>query len=396
MSDVGRFLFVTMDFGGNVPPIVGLVRRLAARGHAVRVLADRPLRARVESAGGAFKPVPSALEWDETKGRAIEDNLEFFFGQRFDAPLAEAVLAEVEREPADVLVVDCMLRNALAAAEAARRPFAVLLHMRYGFMVEGLPDPKAWEVTRNRHNETRRHVGVPPLEGPPSVGGWKASETVLALLPREFEDPSLALPTNVRYVGPVFEEDRLQGDWDSPWPPDHPDPLIVVSLGTTYMHHETVVERVLEALESLPVRTLLTLGSGLRQEEIRVPPRAVVRRYVPHDTVLRHAALIVTHAGMGTINAALTHGVPMLCLPFGRDQPGNASRVEALGAGRAIARDASVEQVRSAVSDILRDERFRAGAQRMAEVIAGYDDGALAISELEGLAASSASRAATE
>jgi len=87
MSDVGQFLFVTMDFGGNVPPIVGLVRRLAARGHAVRVLADRPLRARVESAGGAFKPVPSALEWDETKGRAIEDNLEFFFGQRFDAPL---------------------------------------------------------------------------------------------------------------------------------------------------------------------------------------------------------------------------------------------------------------------------------------------------------------------
>ena len=162
------------------------------------------------------------------------------------------------------------------------------------------------------------------------------------------------------------------------------------------MHHEAVVDRVLEALESLPVRTLLTLGSGLRQEEVRVPPRAVVRRYVPHDTVLRDAALIVTHAGMGTINAALTRGVPMLCLPFGRDQPGNASRVEALGAGRAIARDASVEQVRSAVSDILRDERFRAGAQRMAEVIAGYDDGALAISELEGLAASSASRAATE
>ncbi len=120
MSDVGQFLFVTMDFGGNVPPVLGLVRRLAARGHTVRVLADRPLRARIASAGEVFKPIPSALEWDETKGRAIEDNLQFFMGQRFDAPLAEAVLAEVEREPTDVLAVDCMLRNAIAAAEAAR------------------------------------------------------------------------------------------------------------------------------------------------------------------------------------------------------------------------------------------------------------------------------------
>ncbi|MCP3138253.1 hypothetical protein [Pyxidicoccus xibeiensis] len=39
-----RFLFVMMDAGGNVPPQLGIVRRLAARGHAVRVLADRVLR----------------------------------------------------------------------------------------------------------------------------------------------------------------------------------------------------------------------------------------------------------------------------------------------------------------------------------------------------------------
>lgn len=78
----------------------------------------------------------------------------------------------------------------------------------------------------------------------------------------------------------------------------------------------------------------------------------------------------------------------MVCLPFGRDQPGNADRVEALGAGRAIDRDASVEEIRAAAADTMRDERIRGGARRMAEVIAGYHDGALAISELERLATS--------
>ncbi len=386
MSD---FLFVTMDFGGNVQPILGLVRELVARGHVVRVLADRPLRTRIESAGGEFKALPSAFEWDATTGRAVEDNREFFDHLRYDTPLAEAVLAELEREPADALALDCMLRNALAAGEVARRPFAVLLHMRYGFMAQRPPDPSAWQVARRRLNETRRLIGAAQLasslETSPSVQSWKASDTVLALMPREFEDPGDEPPANVLYVGPIFEE-QPQGDWDSPWPADHSDPLVMVSLGTTYMHHETAIERVVEALDSLPVRTILTLGSGLQEGEVRVPKRTVVRRYVPHGAVLKHAALTITHAGIGTINAALTRGVPMLCLPFGRDQPGNANRVEALGAGRAIDRDASVEQIRAAASDILRDQGLRAGARRMAEIIAGYHDGALAISELERLA----------
>jgi hypothetical protein len=307
-------------------------------------------------------------------------------GQRDGPELAEAVVAELDREPADVLVVDCMLSNAVAAAEAARRPFAVLLHYRYGFVVEGPPDLEAWEARRHRLNETRRRVGVPPLasslEKPPGVQSWEASDKVLALLPREFEGPDVAPPANIVYVGPVFEEEP-QVNWDSPWPADHPDPLAVVSMGTTYMHHESVVERVIEALDSLPVRTLLTLGAGLRPEDVRIAARTVVRRHVPHVTVLPYADLIVTHAGMGTVNAALAHGVPMLCLPFDRDQLGNASLVEALGAGRVLDRETSVEQLKSAVSDILGDEHLRAGARRMADVIAGYDDGAIAISELE-------------
>ena len=38
-----RFLFALVEGGGNVPPVLGLARRMAARGHRVRVLGDPAL-----------------------------------------------------------------------------------------------------------------------------------------------------------------------------------------------------------------------------------------------------------------------------------------------------------------------------------------------------------------
>ena len=75
----------------------------------------------------------------------------------------------------------------------------------------------------------------------------------------------------------------------------------------------------------------------------------------------------------------------MLCMPLGRDQPEIAERVEALGAGRRIAKDATVEEIRTGIQETLVSEDLSAGAQRMAEVIARYRDGVLAVAELEGL-----------
>lgn len=198
-------------------------------------------------------------------------------------------------------------------------------------------------------------------------------------------DDTEAEPTNLRYVGPVFEEDDTATAWDPPWPLDHSDPLVVVGLGSSYMHHEAAVERAGEALDGLPVRAVITTGFGLDPDEIRVPPEVLVRRYIPHVALMPHASLVVTHGGMGTVLAATAYGVPMLCMPLGRDQPEIAARVEALGAGRTIHLEAPVEEIRSAISDALESDELRAGARRMAEVIAGYEKGARAIEELEGL-----------
>ena len=107
---------------------------------------------------------------------------------------------------------------------------------------------------------------------------------------------------------------------------------------------------------------------------------------MPHGEVLPHASLVVTHAGMGTVMSALSHGVPLMCLPLGRDQFFNAAMVERLGAGRALPGDADVRTLAEGLREMLGDDATRAGAKRMAIVIAGYGGAADAVGEIERVA----------
>src|SRR5256885_6274832 len=95
MADV---LVVTWDGGGNVAPFVGLASGLALRGHAVTVLGPSSLAGRFDGDGISFRDRTG----DEWSGDAC----------------AADVVRYLEREPADVAVVDYMLPPPGGPAEA--------------------------------------------------------------------------------------------------------------------------------------------------------------------------------------------------------------------------------------------------------------------------------------
>jgi MGT family glycosyltransferase len=121
-----------------------------------------------------------------------------------------------------------------------------------------------------------------------------------------------------------------------------------------------------------------------------------VVRYVPHAEILPSASLVITHAGAGTTMAALGHGVPLLCMPMGRDQFFNAERVHILGAGRTLMPDADSDTIAKAATDVLADRRYTAEAKRTADVISGYGGAARAATALEALTRRAESRVADE
>jgi UDP:flavonoid glycosyltransferase YjiC (YdhE family) len=250
---------------------------------------------------------------------------------------------------ADVLLVDHM--TTVAGLEAVRdsgRPHAALVHTLWSF--------------------------VPSLEGtfaPPGYLDALASLDHQLVCTVEELDGARDAPSNVRWIGPVIEP---EGN-DTIRPPDRS--LVVASLGTTDMGEVPVLQRVLDGLASAPVDVIATIGAHVRTRSLTVPPNAKVTGFVRHAALLPHADVFIGHGGLGGIMAALAFGVPVVSIPLDRDQPHNASRLEAIGAGATVAKDASPDAIREAVEAVRTGVREREGAIRMANAIAGYGNKAV-------------------
>ena len=117
-----------------------------------------------------------------------------------------------------------------------------------------------------------------------------------------------------------------------------------------------------------------------------MPANAVVVDAAPHDEVMREASLVVTHCGHGTVMRALAHGLPMLCLPMGRDQNDNAARIVARRAGLRLTPDAEPEATRAALTTLLADTQFTDSAKHLGAAIAAAEHDTALVDELETLA----------
>jgi UDP:flavonoid glycosyltransferase YjiC (YdhE family) len=82
----------------------------------------------------------------------------------------------------------------------------------------------------------------------------------------------------------------------------------------------------------------------------------------------------------------LAHGVPLVCLPLGRDQGDVAARVVWHGAGLRLSSSAGAPKIRGALDHVLHQPAFRMAAERMRAAISADVEANRACIELEALA----------
>src|SRR5262249_19278792 len=154
------------------------------------------------------------------------------------------------------------------------------------------------------------------------------ADRLLMLTSRAFELPDIQPPGHVRYVGPQLPAPCTAPADAPPYRlPDGDGPLVLVSLSTTDQGQHALLVRLLAGSAALPGRARVPLGPAVDATALHAPANAVLARFVPHGLVLPHASLVITHAGHGTVMAAAGAGVPLVCVPMGRDQPAVAARV---------------------------------------------------------------------
>ncbi len=99
-----------------------------------------------------------------------------------------------------------------------------------------------------------------------------------------------------------------------------------------------------------------------------------VVEFADHAAALAEAAVMVTHAGLGSTAAALMAGVPLVCTPIGRDQPLNPRLAADLGAAVIIESPAS-NDIAQTVTNVITTPDF-AHAARAIAVAAQHEGGA--------------------
>jgi len=373
----GRFLIVTWEGGGNVPPALALGARLTNAGHDVRLLGSPSIEERALAAGMSFSGFDSIPTLPE--GTSLDDDFALLEARLNGPEVARDVVSTVEADPPDVLIVDCMMGAAFAAAELVGLPIVSLVHVLFQPFV-------TWGPFVVDDSQGRAALGLHVRDEKPTMEELLARTSMtLICTPAEFDFPDAPMTPTTHYVGPIFNPDVDRTDWAGPWDPDEDRPLVLVSLSSTLQGQDRALPPIMEALRELPVRGLLTLGKVKVNAELIVPPNVTVVDYVPHTAVLGDASLVISHGGLSTVMAALAHGVPLVCIPQGRDQSLNAERVEASGAGVNLPQDAEPQAIANAVRDLLEDSSYADAARALAAVIADTGCGAQAVGHLEAL-----------
>jgi zeaxanthin glucosyltransferase len=194
---------------------------------------------------------------------------------------------------------------------------------------------------------------------------------VITQTPKELDFPGIPWPAQFHYAGP-FHDDYGRAPVQFPWQRLTDAPLIYCSLGTLVNGLDDLYKHILEAIEPLEnVQVVLSVGKNIDPENLGpIPSNAIVVRSAPQIELLKRAALCITHAGLNTTLEALAHGVPMVAIPIGYDQPGTAARIAHHGAGAFIeVDDVTTERLRGLIQKVLQDPTYRVRAEYFQNVI---------------------------
>ncbi len=395
-----RFFLGAFGDAGHAFPMLALGSKLVERGHEVVLETWARWRPHVEEAGMRFVAAPEypvfptreqPLTPYEAVVRATRETREAVAEAKPDVvvhdilTLAPALAAELERVPTATLVPHIYPVGAPGFppyAFGARLPRTALGRLAW----RGLELPVAAGLRQGRSqlNAARAKLGLPPVAR--LHGGLSEQLCIVATFP-QLEYPR-AWPASVHVVGPLLWEPAFH-DVE---PPPGDAPLVLVAPSTAQDPKHRLLRAALDGLASEPVRVLATWNRKPLPGPVSVPPNARLVEWVSYSRSMRGAAVVVCHAGHGTMVRALACGSPVVAVPHVGDMAENAARADWAGVGvRLPWRLLSPLTLRLAVRRALDAPSLHQGARALADWAQERDGAKTAAKLVEELATRTAS-----
>ena len=412
-----KVLLCSTPATGHLNPLLAIARMLVDDGHEVMVLSGSAFRDRITASGARFMALPGIADFDGRDLRAVVPELaqippgpdwlrvamERIFVDRIPDQ-HQGLRAALQAFPASVVIGDDMFFGALPLLLGPRtqRPAIVLCGTSFlhctrpdkapAFM--GLPPAESPEQERayGRIAEAYdaavdRPVGLSlaavlaklGLAAPP----WplfdavvRLADTYLQLTVPSFEYP-FAMPPTVRFIGtlPIVPGQAALPPWAGDL--DGTRKVVLVTQGTVANHDfGLLVGPALQALAGEPdILTVVTAGGrGLDAIPGPIPANARLSQYLPFEWLLPRIDAMVTNGGYGSVNQALSFGIPLVAAGLTEDKADVNARIAWSGAGIDLAtNEPTPAAIRRAVRTVLDAPGHRREAQRLAAAYATYD-----------------------
>jgi hypothetical protein len=320
-------------------------------------------------------------------------------------PQYESIKKTMREFPADVIIGDHLMLGVLPLLLGPRseRPPIVLLGTTYliSHRDDGAPNDAGIPLATSekqrleyaahfrkyeeivfgpvggRLNERLSQIGVKPLHMNLYDALVELPDRYLQLTVPRFEFPRRDLQPSVRFVGPlpITPHQAAVPSWGHEL--DKSRKTVLVTQGT--LTNNDFGELVLPTLKALSneadILVMVTTG-GRPTEALRgpLPENVRVAEYLPFEWALSKIDAFVTNGGYGSVNQALSFGVPVVTAGTVADRGDVGARVAWSGVGINLATNAPTPDVlRSAVRRILDEPTFRKQAAAFANEARSID-----------------------
>jgi UDP:flavonoid glycosyltransferase YjiC (YdhE family) len=377
-----RLFLAAFGDPGHAFPMLALGGRLAARGHVVLLETWSRWAQPVREAGLQFAPAPEYPVFP-TRERPLKP----YEAVALATPITRRTLAAFRP---DAVVHDVLTLAPALAAELEQVPVATLVPHLYPPSAPDFPPyalgarlprtsvgSRLWSAVdslmqtglrqgRAELNDTRNRLGLPALER--LHGGISQELCIVATFP-QLEYPR-DWPAHVHVVGPVLWEPGGLGMAL----PEGTEPLVLVAASTSQDPEHRLLRAALAGLADHPVRVLAVAGRRPLRRPVRCGHRDAIVNWLTYSRAMPLAALVITHAGHGTIARALVCGTPVLAVPHSGDMGENAARVDWAGVGvRLPWRLLNPTTLRLAVQRALSSDTYADRASELARWAASHD-----------------------
>lgn len=395
---------MTSPAKGHLYPLVDTLIKLRSRGHSIVVKTLSSETQTLEDLGFTAIPLSDTLndaqldDWQATNSIGALNAVLRQLVSRMPHDFRELTSLIAETQP-DMVMVDFTTFGGQIAAEASGLPWALWSPT---FLPLNLPDDPPFGMGLKRStgttgalrdkalrrvlthlwdrfsirdvNALRTTHGLEPLrhttdllQRPPAIINFTAE-------PLEYSRKQW--PDNVHLVGP--------GTWSPPVSDsdvlrDVTDPIALVTCSTEFQDDAELGQVAIDALEGTGLHTVVTTGA-LDPLTFRPKSQATVVDFLSHDAILDRCAVVICHGGMGITQKALVKGIPIVVLPFGRDQREVAERVRHCRAGEVLSptkltasalhsKVTSAMALKSRTAAVARQLARAGGAERAADII---------------------------